>query len=279
MICTKSDIAGSCFLALSIGACYLPGKFTEPASPPIVGEFRRANGVPGPGARVAVSSDYRDATCTKASEHATTDSSGEFRLGSTTITRHGAWLVPAIEHFANGYTLCVGTVDTSLRMAYSGTLLLNGHERERSDSLKCLEWIWEDNSRITCAGPRRAALQSGGRWTQGSAVGFYRLIIAGDGLDARKAGVFLQWVQQSDRGPPEIVRATIELPLAPHLLELKEARLSMYQDRASCVSVRSTGKPLHFFSWDMNRVNIALELGPPGETRRVSGCSGPPSPE
>lgn len=279
MITTKSrrHIAATWLLGIGVSACYLPVTFTEPASPPIGGEFRRANGLRGAAASVAVTGDNRDTTCTKASQRATTDSRGMFQLGSTIRVRRGVWLVPAIEQFFSLYTLCAGTAGAPLSMAYQGRLPLRRREPAPPDSLSCLEWIWQGKARVTCAGPNEAALQRGGVWTQGSAVGFYRLIIAGDGLDARKPGVLLQWVQQPDTGPPEIVRATIALPLAPRLLELKEARLSAYQERPSCVSVRSTGRPLHFFSWDMNRVNVALELGPPGETRGISSCSGPRS--
>jgi hypothetical protein len=269
---TRTSV-GICFIALGLTSCYLPGEFTEPASPPIVGEYRLANGLPGPGARVAVSSDYDDATCAKASDRATTDVQGKFQLGSTFIVRHGIWLVPAIEHFSNGYSLCVGTMDAMLHFAYAGSIYLNSRERAPSDSLFCQQWIWEGTARVTCSGPRSSPLHTAGTWTDGNARGFYRLITAGDGAYSRKLGVFLQWVEHSDTGAPEIVRATISLPLAPHLLELKEARLWIRPDGSTCLSVHSTGKPLHFFSWDSNHVRVSLMLGPPGDTRPVSRCA------
>lgn len=260
-------------VTLGLTACYLPGEFTEPASPPVVGEYRLADGLPGPGARVAVSPHYDDADCAKATERATTDAQGRFQLGGTLIVRHGIWLVPAIEHFSNSYTLCVGTMDATLQFAYAGSISLYGRERPQSDSLFCLQWIWDGTARVTCSGPRSSPLQTAGTWSDGSARGFYRLIIAGDGVHSRKLGIFLQWVERSDTGAPEIVRETISLPLAPHFLDLNEARLLVRPDRSICVSVRSTGRPLHWYSWGPRRVRVALDLGAPGETKPVSGCA------
>jgi hypothetical protein len=268
-------MAAASILALSVPACYLPLTSVEPASPAIVGEYQWANGAPAAGARIAVTSDSHDVTCAKANGRGTTDATGMFQLGRTTVTRRGVWLVPALEHFGNPYYLCVGPADTTLRMVYSGAVNFY-NSAVHADTLTCLAWIWQDVARTTCAGRKEPALQSGGTWIQGSAVGFFRLIITGDGRYDRTTGVFLQWVQHAEVGTPEVVRETIALPLAPRFVLLDDAKLWARTDRPTCVSVRSSGKGPHLFNWDLDHVSVALELGAPGETHRVSDCSALP---
>jgi hypothetical protein len=65
----------------------------------------------------------------------------------------------------------------------------------------------------------------------------------------------------------------VELPLAPKRIDIQEATLARRPDGSSCVRVRSSGKPAHWYTlfWDV-RVDASFELGPPGIMRPVEPC-------
>jgi len=271
-------------MSVATAGCFLPVNFTEPASPALVGIVRRSDGTPpAAGVRVAVSGDYRDETCARASERGATDAAGFVRLRATTVRVRWIMIIPPFERFVNFYRLCVGTTTTTTTTdarpaaVYDGYVSL-GYKYEDNvgapDTVRCLEWEWQARTRLTCAGPRnRETVQTGGSWVEpGGASGYYRLITTVDEKDAGSRGVFLQWVQRSDAGVPERVRETIELPLAPRFLALEEARLWLRPGLLPCVSVASTGKSPRRFAWHNPRLVTVLELGPPGETRERASC-------
>jgi len=266
-------VALVCSLALGANGCFLPTPFTEPASPLIVGHYRQRDGAPAVGARVAVTDDARDATCSKARALVATDSAGAFRLPATTVRRRGVFLVPAFERFANAYWLCASAADSVLHMAYSGWVSL-GERPAALDSLACLEWAWQDEARVTCWEPEDSrTVQMDGRWEDAGGAGFFRLIVVEITPDARKPGVFLQWVEPSTDGTSERVRETVALPLAPKPLEIEAATLRLTRAGATCVRVSSTGEAPHWWSAQQAREDAAFVLGAPGQMRRVRSCA------
>jgi hypothetical protein len=125
---------------------------------------------------------------------------------------------------------------------------------------------------VTCTGPgAEDRIQTSGSWRDSRGSGFYRLIVVRDRISDERLGVYLQWVQRTDSGPPELVRETIALPLVPRLVALDEAALYSTSGGV-CVSVRSTGRPPHWYSLHQAELHDALLLGGPGETHASSGC-------
>ena len=138
------------------------------------------------------------------------------------------------------------------------------------DTVSCLQWIWEERARSVCSGSAEKPVQTGGHWSDSTASGYYRLIDSGPGWEGRESGVFLQWVEVDRASGAETVRRTITFPLAPRLLSVGAALVS--QDAGTCVRVRSSGRPLHWYSWGPQQTDVSLELGPPGLTRAAPGC-------
>jgi hypothetical protein len=256
---------------LLTAACYLPVHYTEPGSPMLTGTLLDSDGHPVAGARVAITPHtYDDKHCRRATVYATTDSAGRFGFQSTTVERKGIWLVPAIERFFSSYAICTGANDSTLHIAYLGRVQLQP-ERIPPDTVSCLQWIWDGRTRSVCSGSAETPVQTGGHWSDSTGSGYYRLIDSGPGWEGRESGVFLQWVQVDRPSGAETVRRTMTFPLAPKLLSVS-ARLVSPQDEASCVRVRSSGRPLHWYSAGPRKVDVSLELGPPGVTRDVPGC-------
>jgi len=261
----------ACILAAANAGCVIPVNMTEPASPALIGVYHRSDGRPAVGARVAVMSHDGEAACARAVERTAVDSAGVFRLRSTTLRRRWLVLIPPIERFFNYFWLCAGASDSLLGMAYYGRVPL-GYSGAAVDTVRCQEWAWQGRTQVTCAGPREEnALQTGGRWTDGATAGFYRLIVINEHWDPLKPGVFVQWVQSSDTHPREVVRETVAFPLVPKLIEIEEARLEVGRDGLACVIIISRGNSRRWYRLeDVERV--AMELGPPGEMRRVAAC-------
>ena len=268
---SRAHLAAFVVAQLFTTACYLPAHFTEPASPMLTGTLLDSDGHPVAGARVAITPHtYDDKHCRRASVHATTDSSGRFGFQSTTVERKGIWLVPAIERFFNGYAICTGASDSTLRIAYLGRVALRA-EAVPPDTVSCLQWIWEGRARSVCSGSSETPIQTGGHWSDSTGSGYYRLIDSGPGWEGRESGVFLQWVQVDPASGAQTVRHTMTFPLVPKLLSVGAALVS--QDAGSCVRVRSSGRPLHWYSWGPQRTDVSFELGPPGVARDVPGCA------
>lgn len=107
---------------LPVTGC-IPVHWVQPASPPLYGRFRQADGTPAAGAGVAVSSDYRDPNRARASHRAYVDSTGVFRLSPTTIVQRWVLVIPPVEHFGNGYHFCAGIDHSLVHVAYQGSAL------------------------------------------------------------------------------------------------------------------------------------------------------------
>ena len=153
--------------------------------------------------------------------------------------------------------------------------MLGGSDHAKVDSLACLEWVWQDDAHVACwtAGDS-TLLPERGSWTDAAGTGFYRLIAVQVGRNVRHAGVFLQWVERPETGPPERVRQTVALPLAPRPLEIDSTALRFTSGGLTCVYVHSTGWPKHWWSLGPVRERVAFMLGPPGDMRPVPNCAG-----
>jgi hypothetical protein len=260
-----------CFLTLCTAACPLPIAHTEALSAPVAGVLRRSDGTPIPGARVAVSTDYDDSVCAHAALETTTDSAGTFRLSGTEKRYRVMWVVPNLDRVAPGYRLCI-SLDEGLQTAYFGRGSLSAPAP--LDSLTCLEWAWNDRTRVTCSAFARAeqTLASGGRWTEGEITGWYQLILTeaptrvpGRRVPVQRPRAYVQWVE---RGPNDL-RATVtrmvELPIDPKVTGLWEIELLQRYGRWHA-SLRGT-KPK--FMRDFASAQLMFELGAPGQIRSV----------
>lgn len=264
-VCTH--IAALMFVSLCTTGClYVPIPYTEGASPPLAGRYQASTGMPIAGARLAVSSHSNDSTCTRAAHRTITDSAGRFVFDRTTVRRGGVLLFPPIEHFVNEYWLCAGVDDSTLRPLYQGWGSRN--ERAPLDSVVCLQWQWRDRTRNTCSVGREAAVDSGGKWTDGNASGFYRVIRTEEPtlVHDRKRTItrphaYVQWLEDPGAGPPYIVRATVKLDLGPKVNSLARA-LVRQRDGRSYVVLSGTQNKL----WsDFAPADVYFELGPPGQ--------------
>lgn len=268
----RLTILGMLATLLGLSGCVLPVDIKQPGSPTLVGMLRRSDGMPAIGARAAIPDYYSHASCAQIRARTFTDSSGVFRFAPTTYVQHWVMLFPAFERFSNGYAVCAGPSDSTLDRGYEGSVSLGYKAQPARDTLRCLEWEWQGRSRVTCTGPdAEDAIQTRGTWRDARGTGFYRLIVVRDRVSDERLGVYLQWVQRNDSGPPERVRETIALPLAARVLTLDEAAL--YSTSAGvCVSARSTGRPPHWYSLHQAELHEALLLGAPGETRANTSC-------
>ena len=252
-------------------ACVLPVEVTDAVSPRIVGWYRGSDELPVAGARVVVA---EDAACRKPLAADTTGPQGVFELPPTTVKRRGVWLVPAFERFTSTYWLCASAGDTSLQLAYEGLMLVRGSPPPVPDSIVCLQWRWQDSARVTCAGPNQTnVIQEAGTWTDGSASGFYRLIIVEPVWQERYGGLYLQWVEGAPAGKSGIVRETASLHLSPRVMTVDEATLQPgIGGRPTCVVVRLTLHETSFWTWSTQREQGAVAPGAPGEIRRAGSC-------
>src|SRR5688500_1451974 len=111
-------------IALGAAGCILPVSYTHPASPAVIGWYRRSDGTPAAGARVVVTTDGDGRACRRPLGVGITDSAGVFQLAPAMVQRRGVWLVPAFERFTNDYWICVSSADSVLFMAYRGVMFL-----------------------------------------------------------------------------------------------------------------------------------------------------------
>jgi len=263
-------------VSLVVAGCYLPANYTEPASPKLVGVYRRADGTPAAGARLAVTAGQDDSTCAHATARVSTDSAGRFVIDSTVVNRHGLWLLPAIEHFANSFSVCAAPADSIFHIAYDDWLWLD-RDKARSDTVVCQDYRWEQRARAVCSSAKKPTLVDGGNWSDGTGGGFYRLILTeigplhGSDGDFIRPRLIIQWVQQAP-GVPDTVRATIALPTDKkfrNLRRLWQPRLWRHDTVGWCVTVESSR---HAFFDSDKREELGLVLGGPGSVRPESAC-------
>lgn len=260
-------------LALGTSGCPLPIRHSEAVSAPVVGVFYTTDGRPAIARDVAVTVAYGDSTCARAELRTATDSAGRFRLPGVTRRHRVLWIIPNFDPLPASYRLCLGAADT-LRTAYHGRGSL-GAEAPR-DSLTCREWAWEGRLHVACEGRYGRPITSGGRWTDGPAGGWFRLIRTETRSEKAPGGrprVIVQWVEGSPSGPGESVRATVAIPpeeAARGIRELGDPLLVPARD-GWCVSVHSRVAT----RWGSRRQPLVYVLGAPGQITAVSRCLPP----
>jgi hypothetical protein len=260
-----------CFLTLGTAACPLPIAHTEVLSAPVVGVLSRSDGTRISGARVAVSTDYDDSVCAHAALETTTDSAGTFRLPATQKRYRVSWVVPNLDRFPPGYRLCVAT-DEGLQTGYFGSGSLRAPAP--LDSLTCLEWAWNDSTRVTCSCFARAeqTLAFGGSWTHGETTGWYQLIlteaptrIPGHRFPVQRPRAYVQWVGRGSNDPRATVVKIGELPIDPKVTALWE--IVLLQRYGKWYASLHGTKPK--FMRDFASTQLTFELGAPGQIRSV----------
>jgi hypothetical protein len=260
-------------VTLALTGCVLPLNVKEAGSPALVGIVHHDDGTPVIGARVAITNDQGRASCSHTSARSYTDSAGIFRLAPTIYVQRWVMLVPPIEKFFSWYGVCAGPSDSLLELTYEDLLPLHYRaEAHAADTLSCLQWMWRDRPRTTCTGAHAEdRIQRGGGWSDARGSGFYRLIAVRHGSPSAESGVYVQWVQRSKTGPPEVIRETIGISLTPDILENLEAKLFVESSGAACVDVRSVRQPPHWYSL-VDEIHEARVLRAPGESRSVVSC-------
>jgi len=255
-------VAACALVLFATGCLFIPIPYTEGASPPLAGEYRRADGRPAAGERVAVSPRWDDSTCSHAVQRATTDSAGRFQLDRTTLRRRGVLLFPPIERFFNPYWVCAGTADRTLHPLYRANGPLN--ELSPLDSISCLEWEWQGRTGYRCSGARVLTAVDGGHWTDGNARGFFRIIRTLEPAAGRSLPhTYIQWIDAPGVGSPNTVRQMTELEL-PMVISLSSVELR--QENGQWFAwLKGTRKK---FIGDTN-AELEFELGPPSKVARV----------
>ena len=267
-----SQRAAAPLLILALGSCALPLNISEPGSPSLVGIVKRSDGMPAVAVRVAITNDYSNPSCGHTNARASSDSSGIFRFAPTTYVQHWVFFFPAFERFSIYYAVCTGEADSILARAYEGSVSLRSPQSPASDTLRCLEWSWQERARVTCNGPgAEDRIQSLGAWSDADGAGFHRLIVVRDEFDDARVGVYVQWVQRTDSRPPLLVRQTIALPLPARLLGLGDVKMSALST-APCVELHGTLRAAHWYSWAPTDLHDAWMLGAPGQMRAVTAC-------
>ena len=252
-------------LVSTTGCLFLPIPRTEGVSPPLRGRYLTSEGLPIVGHQIAVATGWSDSTCTQAKQRTVTDSMGHFQLERTTIRRRGVFLFPPIERFSNSYWLCAGMSHTALGPLYQGYGWLS--KRAPPDSVRCVQWQWNAQSRTTCALSREATISTGGHWSDGQGSGFYRVILLEEPIAVRPCKnrfdcphAYLQWIEDPGTGPPFVVRATVDLELDPRITYLSAAHV--WQREGGSELVLSGTRPR--FMSDFAPIAVYFDLGPPG---------------
>ncbi|GLC24611.1 hypothetical protein rosag_11240 [Roseisolibacter agri] len=252
-----------------VTACPTPISRTEVRAVAVVGRFVREDGTPVPGTAVAVSTERGDSTCARGGARAVTDASGGFAL-STLERRHYrvTWIVPGLDLARPGYVLCLApSGDTLPRRAYSGDAASRGPAKR--DTIACVEWTWHGRKRVTCAGEAVPAIITGGRWTSGEVVGFYRVLLAleqmrvpGYRVPVPRIHAYVQWVEPGETGRPAVVRATVAVPVDPRVDLQWWGNALIERDGAWYLRLDGTRKR---FLNSFSPTSLAFALGPPGE--------------
>jgi hypothetical protein len=128
---TRSALAPSIALLALLGAAgCLPIPHTTTIAPAIDGRFVDEDGRPVPGARVALSTESSDSTCTSPASTTTTDAEGRFAFAAT--RQRERWLVLIGDTFYP-FRVCAGTGD----VFRPGSMWLHGVLSPSAVSLEC----------------------------------------------------------------------------------------------------------------------------------------------
>lgn len=105
------------FAAVFQASGCLPIPRTVPRSPPIQGQYKRADGVPVAGAQVVISTIPDDSTCTRPVARTVTDATGKFELPATKSRQRFVLLLPYDAVYV--FRVCIGTAD-NLHLVHRG---------------------------------------------------------------------------------------------------------------------------------------------------------------
>ena len=263
-------IAAALFLLPYVAGCPVPIAYTETISPPVMGSYYRSDGTPASGAPIALSPGWNDPWCTRAALRTTADSTGAFHIPATQKRYRVFWVVPNLDRAAPSYNLCITAADT-LRPAYHGYGSWSRHAP--ADSITCLEWSWQDRARILCSSRREQSIVTGGYWRDGSATGWYRLLLTVEPTRVKRhrtlvqlPRLYVQWIESTKERIPFRVRTTAEVQLSPDIISLQHGAIeniagkwyaSLYGHKRIFIN--------NIPASDWNR----FELGPPGQAIEV----------
>lgn len=119
--------------ALVLGAC-LPVPHTVTRSPAVTGVYRHGDGTPVAGARMALSTEPNDRTCTEASLWTVTDAAGQFEFPPARQRLPFVVLLPFDAYYC--YNVCGGGAPSDpLHHRCFGRYL------PKSDSIACRLWL------------------------------------------------------------------------------------------------------------------------------------------
>ena len=245
-----------------IMACPIPSRHMAQVTPSVIGTLQRSDGSPVTGALMAATAKEDDVSCREAGAVSTTDSLGRFRLPEIRVQKEIFWFTMFESFGMTFYWLCASFPMGSDSASSIRRSMIAGHVS--GDSVICLEWHREGDTRLTCNSARAQRITTGGWWTDGRLRGWYRVILAEDEPWGHEARVFVQWLESSsaaDRGV--FVRAQVEVPTGPPVRSTPPAELAPLEDRwfLTVVSAKQT-------TWGNDRY-LRFELGPPGQVRQV----------
>jgi hypothetical protein len=132
-------------VALAASGC-LPIPTSYTLSPPIVGNYRQAEGPPVAGARFLLTTAYGDSLCATPTSEVITDSAGVFGFAPTGERYRWFVLLP-FDRAAPTYTVCVET-NEGRRRVYRGVIL----GRAKPDSITCVVPMTVESQTTSCSG-------------------------------------------------------------------------------------------------------------------------------
>ena len=259
------------FLLPSVAGCPVPIAYTETISPPVVGTYYRSDGTPASGVPIALSPGWNDTWCTHTPLRTTSDSAGAFRFPSTQERYRVFWVIPNLDRAPASYSLCV-TAGVTLRPAYQGY----GSRKAGApaDSLSCLEWSWEDRTRILCSSTKERTVVTGGYWRDSNSTGWYRLLLTVEPTRVKRhrtlvqlPHLFVQWIEATSNGIPFRVRTTAEVPLGSDAISLQHMAIENVGDKWYA---NLYGYKKRTFLNTAALGSTSYELGPPGQAKAVA---------
>lgn len=252
---------------VALGGCYWPVPQEEHAWPVIVGTLQQDDGAPAGAWQVAVTAG---SDCRRATARTRTDADGRFAFTGATLRRR-ALLLPPVERFWNGFRLCVGDADATLRTAYRGRVPISARQAATPDTLECAVVRAEPAAASCLGGSSDSTERPGGGWTEGERAGRYRLLVDPGTSQDDGPRVFLVWLQDAPAGARPRIAASAGVPLIERLRYLDGVRIIERDGAPDCAAISSTGTP-PWYRIRAPRQRRVYELGPPGALREVTDC-------
>lgn len=257
-------LAALSILAVAVTGCIpVPIPHWAQVTPRVVGTLNRDDGRPIAGAAVGITPDHEDRTCSRSGVRDTTDAEGRFQLPVVKERRRVFWLT-MIENFGlTGYWVCARPADSLPGVTEVIRSSVDGHLE--GDSLLCLRWEERDGRRLVCeSSTRRHRVVEGGRWADGGASGYYRLLIADADDIGYSSHLAVQWVDSSAATLVARVVAVAESPAGEPVQSWPAPKLLLRGGRWY-----ATATAERLSKWG-NRREVVLELGPPGVARPLT---------